>query len=847
MELVEGENVLAILKREGKVDPQRSLNMMGQLCDALGHAHAHNIVHQDIKPQNLMIDRRQRDVVKLADLGLAKVIGQEKGQRRGLLMGTPHYMAPEQAKAGTVDGRTDIYSAGATLFHMLTGRVPYDGRNSIEILTKHVKNDIPDPRQYDVSIPESVARLTMHMMAKDRAKRPQSVGEVAEKIKEVVSRETARFQKVSAPGRAAAVAAKVVPRRQLRRAVRQRRSSPSAMPWVLVALCIAALTAVWILKDWGSGKRENGSKGSGLTAEQAGKYFERARYYEERGNYVEAENLLIEIARKAPGTAWERRANAQIVQISELRGARRRYAQLVEFMRRHPQALRTAKVQLEKFIRNNPTAPEIADARSQLARVEEELAKAAGGATQDPAVTREQEAQNALKNVKATADALEARREFFAAERALLDFAAMFSGTKAAEEAKNRAKALRGVGGDFMKTALADAKRHSAAKRYQKATELFSQIISADPAGEWGRKAREALAAQDAATKAAFDKGWGGALTAFKAFEFRDSANLAGRAAGELTSTRWQRKLERLATDALLCGKMHADMLTVIDDYGQKMPCPFRVKGPTGTHRGQIVGVSHEAGGVRVEGGPATIVVKWKDMKPAEMATVYLAYKVPAKHHLAAGILFAYHGLKEKALAELRRARASRSSRDEAERRMAELEGRANLLSYDFSGGLQMLDWNARAGTWGIKDGALTGGGTGESVIGLSKTRYSARGLVLSFEFKLRDAKNVFTAELYGSDNDYVGVVVDPRQSLALVSAVGGTPLTRMDKVTLGAGKRHTIRVAVKGDQLVVTADGRDLPALRIPRVDRLSGVVRFKVLDGEVALDNIEVRNAAE
>ncbi len=259
MEMVEGENVLTILKRESKIDPQRCLSMMSQLCDALGHAHAHNIVHQDIKPQNLMIDRRHRDVVKLADLGLAKVIGQEKGQRRGLLMGTPHYMAPEQAKAGSVDGRTDIYSSGATLFHMLTGRVPYDGRNSIEILTKHVKNEIPDPRQYDVSIPESVARLTMHMMAKDPSQRPQSAAAVAEKIKEVVSRETARFQKVASPERAAAAAARVVPRRQLRRAVRQRRSSPSVMPWILVALCIAALTAVWILKDWGGGRSQNGS------------------------------------------------------------------------------------------------------------------------------------------------------------------------------------------------------------------------------------------------------------------------------------------------------------------------------------------------------------------------------------------------------------------------------------------------------------------------------------------------------------------------------------------------------------------------------------------------------------
>ncbi len=258
---------------------------------------------------------------------------------------------------------------------------------------------------------------------------------------------------------------------------------------------------------------------------------------------------------------------------------------------------------------------------------------------------------------------------------------------------------------------LAEAGRHSAAQNYRQATELYSRMMSADPSGEWGRRGREALAAQDAAAKAAFEQAWGQAYASFRAFEFQRCSQRALDGAEALRSTQWQNRLDRLAADAVSCGALHAAMIKIIETRGGKTACPFRVPLPGGgSERGRIVGINQLAGGVSVEGGPVTVVVKWGDMKPAELVAVHRAFGVPAEHRLAAGILYHHQGLKAEALEELQAARQVPAARPEAERRIAEIEGRANFLAYDFSGGLQMLDWKAPAGDiWTVPVGLGVG------------------------------------------------------------------------------------------------------------------------------------------
>ncbi|MCW8131576.1 MAG: serine/threonine protein kinase [Planctomycetota bacterium] len=185
MELVEGRTVKQIMRREGRVGILDTLRMAEQVCAALDCAHKHKIVHRDIKPDNIMVT--PLGIAKLCDLGLAKVLEggalQDTDTQDGHAMGTPHYMSPEQARSsGKVDARSDLYSLGATLYHMLTGRVPFDGETPIEVLMR-VTNEAPArPDRFEPLLPPPLTGLVMRLLAKDPNDRPSTAEQVRKEI-----------------------------------------------------------------------------------------------------------------------------------------------------------------------------------------------------------------------------------------------------------------------------------------------------------------------------------------------------------------------------------------------------------------------------------------------------------------------------------------------------------------------------------------------------------------------------------------------------------------------------------------------------------------------------------------
>jgi len=174
MEYVDGETVKTYLKREGKIPPVRALDIAIQICTALQHAYDHNIVHRDVKPDNIMLTKTGQ--AKLADLGLAKQITQQSADltQAGITVGTPHYMAPEQAKAEPVDIRSDIYSLGATLYHTLSGKPPFSGSTPVGILMKHASETPPPLKETVPDLPKELYRAINRMMAKDPRHRFQT-------------------------------------------------------------------------------------------------------------------------------------------------------------------------------------------------------------------------------------------------------------------------------------------------------------------------------------------------------------------------------------------------------------------------------------------------------------------------------------------------------------------------------------------------------------------------------------------------------------------------------------------------------------------------------------------------
>lgn len=172
---VEGEDLRHRLKREGALGEKEALTHTRQIADALAYAwNAFRMLHRDVKPANIMVDRKGN--ARLMDFGISKSLieGEQDGDLTvsGMLVGTPHYISPEQAHArDDLDCRADIYSLGATLYHLLTGQTPYLGKTTIEVLRQIGTVPVLPVRELNSAVSENAARLVAKMMAPDRESR----------------------------------------------------------------------------------------------------------------------------------------------------------------------------------------------------------------------------------------------------------------------------------------------------------------------------------------------------------------------------------------------------------------------------------------------------------------------------------------------------------------------------------------------------------------------------------------------------------------------------------------------------------------------------------------------------
>ena len=182
-EFVQGKDLATILKGRGKPDIASALHVMRQVASALkasGHA---GIVHRDIKPENIMVTKRGE--VKVADFGLAQ-LGESNTEKKGVTMGTPLYMSPEQVSGRELDPRSDVYSFGVTAYQLLCGETPFKGNTPVAIAMQHLKNSPPPLKEKNPALPDVLCRLVHRMMAKRRSLRYQSADEVLEDLKKLI-------------------------------------------------------------------------------------------------------------------------------------------------------------------------------------------------------------------------------------------------------------------------------------------------------------------------------------------------------------------------------------------------------------------------------------------------------------------------------------------------------------------------------------------------------------------------------------------------------------------------------------------------------------------------------------
>ncbi|MGL4552490.1 MAG: serine/threonine-protein kinase, partial [Gemmataceae bacterium] len=187
MEHVIGVDLSEYIRRKSQIEPEEARRIMIQACKALAHAFEQGLIHRDIKPSNfLLADEAGRCRVKLTDLGLSRMESEEdfRVTRAGTTVGTVDYMAPEQARdASLADVRSDIYSLGCTLYHMLAGRPPFAEGGIGERVYKHIAADPPDVRQFNPQVPSSLWTIMRRMLAKHPDDRFQTPDELIDALR----------------------------------------------------------------------------------------------------------------------------------------------------------------------------------------------------------------------------------------------------------------------------------------------------------------------------------------------------------------------------------------------------------------------------------------------------------------------------------------------------------------------------------------------------------------------------------------------------------------------------------------------------------------------------------------
>jgi serine/threonine-protein kinase len=195
MEYIDGKTLKQLLKKRETLTLTEVIDIMTQLTDGIAHAHESYIIHRDIKPQNIMIEDDGR--VKITDFGIAMALNATQLTQTNSVMGSVHYLPPEQASGKSATVKSDIYSLGIMMYELITGSVPFKGDNAVEIALKHMKDKIPSIRKQDPSIPQSVENILLKATAKNPRNRYDSAKEMHEDLLVCLSEEHANDKKVS--------------------------------------------------------------------------------------------------------------------------------------------------------------------------------------------------------------------------------------------------------------------------------------------------------------------------------------------------------------------------------------------------------------------------------------------------------------------------------------------------------------------------------------------------------------------------------------------------------------------------------------------------------------------------
>jgi len=217
MEYVRGEDLKSLIRRTKQLAPGTAVSIARQVAEGLGEAHRLGVVHRDLKPGNIMIDKEGS--AKIMDFGIARSLLRVGTTAEGAVIGTPEYMSPEQVEGKPADVRADIYALGVILFEMVTGRPPFEGETALAVAHKHKYEPAPDPRTLNPQLPVALGRLILRSMEKEREKRYQTAAELLADLEAVeallpsTDRAPVRTPSKTKPPTSKTITVKIIPKK----------------------------------------------------------------------------------------------------------------------------------------------------------------------------------------------------------------------------------------------------------------------------------------------------------------------------------------------------------------------------------------------------------------------------------------------------------------------------------------------------------------------------------------------------------------------------------------------------------------------------------------------------------
>lgn len=312
MEYVAGETLTQRLQRERRLPWQAAIEIAAQLCQALKAAHDAGVIHRDLKPSNILISTQE--VVKLTDFGIAQVFASDKLTLTGGVVGTAEYMSPEQAQGQRASKRSDLYSLGAVLYVILTGRPPFVGQTSVDILQKHRYGQFDLPSRYVPEIPPQLDDIVKQLLEKDPEKRVPDAFVLSRRLKDVLRQHSQRVQEMPTTSAGTVVAGNAADHdggpgeativRDLVRSEVTRNTVPRGFSqwldnvYVLGTLLLLVMGGIWWMASGRSSPESRFAAGVALMQQEPGEAWLRAR--DEHFQPLQAADASVWESRTAP-------------------------------------------------------------------------------------------------------------------------------------------------------------------------------------------------------------------------------------------------------------------------------------------------------------------------------------------------------------------------------------------------------------------------------------------------------------------------------------------------------------------------------------------------------------------